>query len=237
MANSSVSTKQFLSSQSSSDYGSLHQCGHRKLPSPALKFSSPRSSHKKHGLKFCWVENVENTAHSEQVQLGELGKLLLKFCNTGSWEYIRNLITSVLPHLENLLVVVYVGCVIDGCPPRLPISEADMQVELDRRKPLERNLEVWPITFSPLEKVRSVSPLLISTRIYLLQAWYLPVSAGNGHCAVVNDTIGTLAGGRYDNPDVIAAVILGTETNAAYVERAHAIPKRAWFTPKIRRDD
>lgn len=26
-----------------------------------------------------------------------------------------------------------VGCVIDGCPPRLPLSEADMQVELDRR--------------------------------------------------------------------------------------------------------
>ncbi|CAM6006970.1 unnamed protein product [Sphagnum balticum] len=28
-----------------------------------------------------------------------------------------------------------VGCVIDGCPPRLPLSEADMQVELDRRRP------------------------------------------------------------------------------------------------------
>lgn len=26
-----------------------------------------------------------------------------------------------------------VGCTISGCPPRLPISEADMQVELDRR--------------------------------------------------------------------------------------------------------
>lgn len=26
-----------------------------------------------------------------------------------------------------------VGCIIDGCPPRLPISESDMQVELDRR--------------------------------------------------------------------------------------------------------
>ena len=26
-----------------------------------------------------------------------------------------------------------VGCVIDGCPPRLPLSEADMQIELDRR--------------------------------------------------------------------------------------------------------
>ncbi|KAI7751922.1 hypothetical protein M8C21_024044, partial [Ambrosia artemisiifolia] len=43
--------------------------------------------------------------------------------------------------------------------------------------------------------------------------------------ALVNDTVGTLAGGRYGNSDVIAAVILGTGTNAAYVERANAIPK------------
>ncbi|KAI3907556.1 hypothetical protein MKW98_016200 [Papaver atlanticum] len=43
--------------------------------------------------------------------------------------------------------------------------------------------------------------------------------------ALVNDTIGTLAGGKYLNNDVAAAVILGTGTNAAYVERAHAIPK------------
>ncbi|MCB1078281.1 MAG: chorismate synthase [Verrucomicrobiae bacterium] len=28
-----------------------------------------------------------------------------------------------------------VGAVIDGCPPRIPISEADIQVDLDRRKP------------------------------------------------------------------------------------------------------
>nr|ATD12180.1 chorismate synthase [Strobilanthes cusia] len=28
-----------------------------------------------------------------------------------------------------------VGCVIDGCPPRLPLSEGDMQVDLDRRRP------------------------------------------------------------------------------------------------------
>ena len=28
-----------------------------------------------------------------------------------------------------------VGVVIDGCPPRLPLSEADVQVELDRRRP------------------------------------------------------------------------------------------------------
>ncbi|XP_057977435.1 hexokinase-1-like [Malania oleifera] len=47
--------------------------------------------------------------------------------------------------------------------------------------------------------------------------------------ALVNDTIGTLAGGRYLNEDVVAAVILGTGSNAAYVERAHAIPK--WHGP------
>ncbi|XP_047307786.1 hexokinase-1-like [Impatiens glandulifera] len=50
--------------------------------------------------------------------------------------------------------------------------------------------------------------------------------------ALVNDTIGTLAGGRYNNPDVIAAVILGTGTNAAYVERANAIPKWQGLLPK-----
>uniref|UniRef100_A0A5B7AJP5 Phosphotransferase n=1 Tax=Davidia involucrata TaxID=16924 RepID=A0A5B7AJP5_DAVIN len=47
--------------------------------------------------------------------------------------------------------------------------------------------------------------------------------------ALVNDTIGTLAGGRYSNKDVAIAVILGTGTNAAYVERAQAIPK--WHGP------
>ncbi|EEF46378.1 hexokinase-2 [Ricinus communis] len=47
--------------------------------------------------------------------------------------------------------------------------------------------------------------------------------------ALVNDTVGTLAGGKYFNKDVVAAVILGTGTNAAYVERAQAIPK--WHGP------
>ncbi|OVA08529.1 Hexokinase [Macleaya cordata] len=50
--------------------------------------------------------------------------------------------------------------------------------------------------------------------------------------ALVNDTIGTLAGGRYFNNDVVAAVILGTGTNAAYVERANAIPKWHGLLPK-----
>ncbi|KAK9690163.1 hypothetical protein RND81_09G108700 [Saponaria officinalis] len=50
--------------------------------------------------------------------------------------------------------------------------------------------------------------------------------------ALVNDTVGTLAGGRFSNKDVIAAVILGTGTNAAYVESAQAIPKWRGPSPK-----
>jgi len=28
-----------------------------------------------------------------------------------------------------------IGCVVDGCPPRIPLTEADIQAELDRRRP------------------------------------------------------------------------------------------------------
>ncbi|GLU14421.1 hypothetical protein SLE2022_309930 [Rubroshorea leprosula] len=50
--------------------------------------------------------------------------------------------------------------------------------------------------------------------------------------ALVNDTVGTLAGGRYADSEVVAAVILGTGSNAAYVERALAIPKWRGLPPK-----
>ncbi|TYH53433.1 hypothetical protein ES332_D09G100800v1 [Gossypium tomentosum] len=50
--------------------------------------------------------------------------------------------------------------------------------------------------------------------------------------ALVNDTVGTLAGGKYANNDVVVAVILGTGSNAAYVERAQAIPKWHGLLPK-----
>ncbi|RRT64200.1 hypothetical protein B296_00035876, partial [Ensete ventricosum] len=42
--------------------------------------------------------------------------------------------------------------------------------------------------------------------------------------ALVNDAVGTLAGSRYYDKDVVLAVILGTGTNAAYVESSSAIP-------------
>ncbi|RZC87098.1 hypothetical protein C5167_042028 [Papaver somniferum] len=43
--------------------------------------------------------------------------------------------------------------------------------------------------------------------------------------ALVNDTVGTLAGARYKDSDVKVAVILGTGTNACYIERTDVIPK------------
>ncbi|KAL3840224.1 hypothetical protein ACJIZ3_024815 [Penstemon smallii] len=43
--------------------------------------------------------------------------------------------------------------------------------------------------------------------------------------ALVNDTVGTLAGARYWDDDVMVAIILGTGTNACYVESVNAIPK------------
>ncbi|XP_026420581.1 hexokinase-2-like [Papaver somniferum] len=52
--------------------------------------------------------------------------------------------------------------------------------------------------------------------------------------ALVNDTIGTLAGGKYFNHDAAVAVILGTGTNAAYVEGAQDIPMWHGLLPKPR---
>ncbi|XP_026424134.1 hexokinase-2, chloroplastic-like [Papaver somniferum] len=43
--------------------------------------------------------------------------------------------------------------------------------------------------------------------------------------ALVNDSVGALAGARYNDEDVKVAIILGTGTNACYIERMDAIPK------------
>jgi hexokinase len=51
----------------------------------------------------------------------------------------------------------------------------------------------------------------------------------------VNDTVGTLAAGRYVDNDTVAAVILGTGTNAAYIEHMNSIPK--WCGPPPESDD
>jgi len=43
--------------------------------------------------------------------------------------------------------------------------------------------------------------------------------------ALVNDTVGTLMSHAYNDPGTFVGVILGTGTNAAYVEKVEAIPK------------
>ncbi|WVZ96838.1 hypothetical protein U9M48_042421 [Paspalum notatum var. saurae] len=50
--------------------------------------------------------------------------------------------------------------------------------------------------------------------------------------ALINDTVGTLAAGRYNDEDVVVGVILGTGSNAAYVEEASTIPKFEGELPK-----
>lgn len=51
----------------------------------------------------------------------------------------------------------------------------------------------------------------------------------------MNDTVATLAGARYWDDDVMVAVILGTGTNACYVERMDCIPKfQGEFSPSGR---
>ncbi|KAL7255927.1 hypothetical protein ACSBR1_009958 [Camellia fascicularis] len=47
--------------------------------------------------------------------------------------------------------------------------------------------------------------------------------------ALVDETVGDLAGGRYYNKETIAAITLGMGTNAAYVETAQSVPK--WNGP------
>ncbi|KAK1693574.1 hypothetical protein QYE76_010271 [Lolium multiflorum] len=50
--------------------------------------------------------------------------------------------------------------------------------------------------------------------------------------ALINDTVGTLAAGSYNDEDAVIGVILGTGSNAAYVENASDIPKLEGELPK-----
>lgn len=52
--------------------------------------------------------------------------------------------------------------------------------------------------------------------------------------ALLNDTVGTLASGRYNDPDVLVGIILGTGTNGAYVEATKNIKK---LKPEQREND
>ncbi|XP_028956294.2 chorismate synthase, chloroplastic-like [Malus domestica] len=61
-----------------------------------------------------------------------------------------------------------VGCVIDGCPPRLPLSEKDLQGDLDRRRPgqspittLRKETDTCRILSGVHEGVTTGTPILV----------------------------------------------------------------------------
>ena len=49
--------------------------------------------------------------------------------------------------------------------------------------------------------------------------------------ALLNDSVGTLAGGAYEDPNVKLGIILGTGTNACYMER---VAKLGALDPEVR---
>ena len=68
-----------------------------------------------------------------------------------------------------------IGCVVDGCPPRMPLREADIQAELDRRRPGQsrfttqrREPDTVRILSGVFDDGRSGGPLTTGTPIALL---------------------------------------------------------------------
>ncbi|KAL2499525.1 putative hexokinase-like 2 protein [Abeliophyllum distichum] len=55
--------------------------------------------------------------------------------------------------------------------------------------------------------------------------------------ALVNDTTGDLAGGRYYNKENVAAITLGMATDVSYVESAEQVPKSAWPITQFGRNE
>ncbi|OVA10153.1 Chorismate synthase [Macleaya cordata] len=79
-------------------------------------------------------------------------------------------------HQNSSLVTTYgeshgggVGCIIDGCPPRLPLSESDLQPELDRRRPGQsrvtsprKETDTCQIYSGVADGVTTGSPIMVS---------------------------------------------------------------------------
>ncbi|GJN30921.1 hypothetical protein PR202_gb19267 [Eleusine coracana subsp. coracana] len=62
-----------------------------------------------------------------------------------------------------------VGCVISGCPPRIPLTEADLQVDLDRRRPGQSRIttprketDTCKIMSGTYEGLTTGTPILVS---------------------------------------------------------------------------
>ncbi len=65
-----------------------------------------------------------------------------------------------------------IGAVVDGCPPRLPLTEADIQAQLDRRRPGQSDI---------------VSPRTETDRVRILSGTFEGHTLGTPICLVIEN--------------------------------------------------
>lgn len=81
------------------------------------------------GLRLCKANSVRLTDVGLPVSLSRNRKLEVRAGAGNTYGTVFRVTTFGESHGGG------VGCIIDGCPPRLPLSEEDMQIDLDRRRP------------------------------------------------------------------------------------------------------
>ena len=99
-----------------------------------------------------------------------------------------------------------IGCVIDGCPPGMPLSEADIQPELDRRKP---------------GTSRHVTQRKESDTVEILSGVYEGKTTGTPIALLIRNEVG-IGSEKW----IIAYMIPGDERNRDLTQLAHATTER-----------
>ncbi|KAF9674868.1 hypothetical protein SADUNF_Sadunf10G0172000 [Salix dunnii] len=118
-----------------------------------------------------------------------------------------------------------VGCIIDGCPPRIPLSEADMQFDLDRRRPgLTTGTPIHVFVPNTDQRGFDYSEMSVAYRPSHADATYDMKygvrSVQGGGRSSARETIGRVAAGGVAKK--ILKLYAGTEI-LAYVSQAHKV--------------
>ncbi|THU69451.1 hypothetical protein C4D60_Mb08t14550 [Musa balbisiana] len=117
-----------------------------------------------------------------------------------------------------------VGCVITGCPPRIPLSEEDLQFELDRRRPGQSRITTPRKETDTYQRGHDYSEMSIAYRPSHADATYdfkygLRAIQGGGRSSA-RETIGRVAAGAVAKK--ILRTYAGTEI-LAYVSQVHKV--------------